>query len=97
MAKKYTPTAPPGNGLIGRRCCTGGNAPARRTCRAHVLLLAAEGGTDEEIARALQLGESTVERTRRRFVERGVERAFTDRPPPGKPGRCRRLLLLHTY
>lgn len=50
-----------------------------------MLQLADEDTTDEEIARALHLGKSTVERTRRRFVEVGLERALSDRPRPGKP------------
>ncbi len=60
-----------------------GVAPARRLTRAHILLLAAEGGTDQGIAAALHVHAATVERTRRRFVEGGVERALSDQPRPG--------------
>jgi transposase len=60
-----------------------GVAPARRLTRARILLLADEGGTDQEIAAALHVHAATVERTRRRFVEGGVERALSDRPRPG--------------
>ncbi len=60
-----------------------GVAPARRLTRARILLLADEGGTDPEIAAALHVHRATVERTRRRFVEGGVERALSDRPRPG--------------
>lgn len=45
-----------------------GNAPSRRIAHARVLLLAAEGLTDEEIAAATGRSRSLVERTRRRFV-----------------------------
>jgi transposase len=60
-----------------------GTAPARRLTRARILLLADEGGPDAAIAAALHVHAATVERTRRRFVEGGVERALRDKPRPG--------------
>ena len=60
-----------------------GVAPARRLTRARILLLADEGGTDREVAAALHVHPATVERTRRRFVEGGVEPALSDKPRPG--------------
>ena len=48
-----------------------GKASARRLTRAHILLLADEGRTDEEIAAALHTNRSTAERIRHRFVEGG--------------------------
>jgi transposase len=60
-----------------------GMAPARRLTRARILLLADEGGTDRAIAAALHVHPATAERTRRRFVEGGVERALRDQPRPG--------------
>ncbi len=41
-----------------------GKPATRRVVRAHVLLRAAEGATDDEIAQVLHLGVSTVHRTR---------------------------------
>ena len=49
-----------------------GKTTARRVARAHVLLRAAEGAADEEIAETLHLGRSTVHRTRQRFVDEGA-------------------------
>lgn len=66
-----------------RALLNAGVAPARRLTRARILLLADEGGTDQGIAAALHVHAATVERTRRRFVEGGVERALRDRPRPG--------------
>ena len=60
-----------------------GKASARRLTRAHILLLADEGRTDEEIAAALHANRSTVERVRHRFVEEGLEAALSERPRPG--------------
>ena len=60
-----------------------GTAPVRMVRRAQTLLLAAEERTDEEIVKALRVGVSTVERTRKRCVEEGVEAALRERPRPG--------------
>jgi len=84
MGKKYIVDLTADERTDLKKILQGGKARARRLYRARVLLLADEGITDEEIAGALHLGKSTVERTRRRFVEGGVERALTDRPRPGK-------------
>ncbi|KPK78665.1 MAG: transposase [Gemmatimonas sp. SM23_52] len=62
-----------------------GKARARKLRRAHILLLAHDGQTDETIARTLHLGRSTVERTRRKCVEGGLEWALNDRHRPGQP------------
>ena len=60
-----------------------GKVVARKLRRAQLLLLAADGYTDAEIAATLHIGVSTVERTRQRFVEGGVAWALTERPRPG--------------
>jgi transposase len=60
-----------------------GTASARKIGRAQILLHAADGASDDEIAKAVRVGRSTVERTRKRFVEGGVERALNEQPRPG--------------
>ena len=60
-----------------------GEARARTMNRAHILLLAEEGRTDKDIAEALHTSPSTVERTRRRLVEGGLEHALKESPRPG--------------
>ena len=60
-----------------------GNAPARKIAHARVLLLADDGLTDEEIAAATGRSRSLVERTRRRFVQSGLEVALWDKPRAG--------------
>ena len=57
-----------------------GRAAARKQMRARVLLLCDEnrkegGRTDEQVAKALEISVSTVERVRQRCVEEGLERA----------------------
>jgi putative transposase len=61
-----------------------GKPAARRVARAHVLLHAAEGATDDEVAQALHLGTSTVHRTRQRFVDEGLLPALSERRRPGQ-------------
>lgn len=56
-----------------------GKPAARRVARAHVLLPAAEGATDAEIAQTLHLGVSTVHRTRQRFGDEGLIPALSER------------------
>ncbi len=60
-----------------------GTSKARRLRRARILLLADEGLLDREIARAMNAAVTTVERTRKRFVEEGLEAALSERPRPG--------------
>ena len=64
--------------LVGK-----GQARARKLNRAHILLLADEGRTDKDIAEAPHTSPSTVERTRRRLVEGGLEHALNEFPRPG--------------
>ena len=60
-----------------------GNVGARVSARARLLLQAAEGATDAAIATAVRVGAATVERTRQKFVEGGLEWALRERPRPG--------------
>jgi transposase len=60
-----------------------GKASVRMVRRAQTLLLAAAERIDEDIAQALHIGVATVERTRRRFVEEGLEASLREQPRPG--------------
>lgn len=60
-----------------------GKVGARKLCRAQVLLQADEGARDALIATTLHTGVATVERTRKRFVEEGLDAALTERRRPG--------------
>ncbi len=50
-----------------------GQHQSRKLTRARILLLANDGKTDDEIVKALQTARPTVERTRKRFVEEGLD------------------------
>ena len=62
-----------------------GKPSARKVTRARILLLAYDGKTDAHISEALQTGNSTVERTRRKFVAGGLPNALNEQPRPGVP------------
>ena len=61
-----------------------GKPAARKVNRAHILLKAAEGWKDTDIAKALHTSRSTVERTRKRLVEGGLAKALNEDPRPGR-------------
>src|SRR6202162_3458648 len=60
-----------------------GKRAARKLKRAQILLAADAGCSDEEIARTVAVGGSTLYRTKRRFVEGNLERALSEDPRPG--------------
>src|SRR4030081_2492860 len=62
---------------------SGGKHAARKLKRAQILLAADAGSSDDEIARTVAVGGSTVYRTKRRFVEGNLERALSEEPRPG--------------
>jgi transposase len=84
MAKKYrvTLTSEEREALI--LLIQKGTVGVRKLTRAHILLLADEGESDEAIAEALHTSLSTVQRTRQRFVEEGFDVALHERRRPGK-------------
>ncbi len=65
------------------RLIQGGQHKSRKLKRAQLLLAAHEGYTDESISGALHVGTATVFRTRRNFVEGGLERALNETPRNG--------------
>lgn len=67
-----------------------GQARARKIMHAHILLKSdsSEQGpkwSDEEIQQAFDVGESTILRVRKRFVEHGLADAIERRPQPPRP------------
>jgi transposase len=62
---------------------SGGKHAVRKVKRAQILLAADGGASDAAIAANVGVGESTVYRTKRRFVEGNVELALSEEPRPG--------------
>lgn len=60
-----------------------GKTSARMLRRANILLLTDEGMKDETIATTLNCSVSTIERTRKRFIQAGLEAALKEKPRPG--------------
>jgi transposase len=61
----------------------GGTRAVRRVKRAQILLAAAAGVAEAEIATLVRVGTATVYRTKQRFVEQGLERALAEAPRRG--------------
>ncbi len=60
-----------------------GKLSARKMKRAQILLKADESWKDKDIIAALNTSRSTVERTRRRYVEGGMDKALNEDREPG--------------
>lgn len=61
-----------------------GKPSARKVKRAHILLMAdGHSHSDEKVAEALSTSVSTVARTRKRFVEQGLDAALSETKSPG--------------
>jgi transposase len=60
-----------------------GKGRFRKLKRAQILLAASSGSSDATIARTVAVGASTVYRTKRRFVEEGLEAALSEEPRRG--------------
>jgi transposase len=62
---------------------SGGKHAARKLKRAQILLAADAGASDDEIARSVGVGGSTVYRTKRRFALGNLAAALSEEPRPG--------------
>jgi len=80
--KKYLVTLTDEERTLLEQLLRGGMTATRKVTRARILLKAADGWRDEQIAQALNIGRATVERTRQRFVE-GNLAALDEGPRPG--------------
>ena len=65
------------------RMVLGGKLAVRKLKRVQILLAADAGSTDEQIAKNVVVGTSTVYRTKQRFVDEGLERALNEAPRVG--------------
>lgn len=83
MAKKYHVRLTESEREELRTMVKRGKLAVRRLKRAQILLAADAGERDERIAASVQVGLSTVERTRRKFVEGGVAYALREQLRPG--------------
>jgi transposase len=66
-----------------RRFVQAGKGAFRKLKRAQILLASEGGSSDVTIAKNISVGTSTVYRTKRRFVEEGLDAALSEEPRPG--------------
>ena len=81
---------PPAELAVLRRWASAAQAPATLVRRAKLLLLAAEGVSNTEIAERLGISRPTVIAWRRRYTREGLGGQLADRPRPGRPQTIRR-------
>jgi len=94
MLPKYMVTLTDDERSLLRQMISNGSEKARKLTHARILLKAdvSEGGPgwlDEQISTALEVSLATIHRTRRAFVEEGLEAALNRRPQ--QRHRARRL------
>ena len=83
------PIAPEDRALLGR-WSSATQAPAALVQRAKILLLAAEGVANTEIAERLGVSRPTVIAWRKRYAREGLTAQLADRPRRGRPQTVRR-------
>jgi len=62
-----------------------GQKNARKLTRARILLLANKNKKNVEIAEILNVGRNTVGRTKKRYLEEGLQSAIEDKPRTSQP------------
>ena len=83
------PIAPEDRAVL-RRWSSATQAPAALVQRAKILLLAAEGVANTEIAERLGVSRPTVIAWRKRYAREGLTAQLADRPRRGRPQTVRR-------
>jgi len=83
------PIAPADRAVL-RRWSSATQAPAALVQRAKILLLAAEGVANTEIAERLGVSRPTVIAWRKRYAREGLTVQLADRPRRGRPQTVRR-------
>ena len=81
---------PPAELAVLRRWACAAQVPATLVRRAKLLLLAAEGVSNTEIAERLGISRPTVIAWRSRYAREGLTGQLADRPRPGRPQTVRR-------
>jgi len=65
--------------------CSSGANLVRSLQRAHILMAVDKGIQDQQIADVLNIERTRIWRTRKRYLEKGLEAALYDQPRPGRP------------
>jgi len=62
-----------------------GTKKARAIARANVLLLVDEGCSNDEISKLAKVHRQSIWRTKKRYLEEGLDSALEEKPRPGQP------------
>jgi len=81
MEKKYIVTLTEAERAELHKLISSGKGAARRLTHARILLKADQGLPDRQIAAEVEVGQATIERVRRRFVEESLTAALDPRRP----------------
>ncbi|WP_416350944.1 IS630 family transposase [Rivularia sp. UHCC 0363] len=87
MSKKYTVNLSEPEVEKLRSLIRSGRNKARVVTRGRILLMSSSGCIDSEIATTLCVSVSTVERTRAKYVQGGLDMVIEEKPHPPKPTR----------
>lgn len=85
MQKVYLVQLSPEEASELTRLTMQGKEPVRKVKRAHILLQANAGKSDEAIAERVAVSIATVGRVRRAYASGGVPAALTEKPRSGRP------------
>jgi len=70
---------------ILKRITKQGKEPVRKVKRAQILLLANKKMKTKDIAEILDVSQETVSRTKKKYIEKGLNYAINERERPGAP------------
>lgn len=87
MSEKHIVTLDLAEMAVVEKMLAKGKSPARRLKRANILRLAHYNYADAEIQTAVPASIATIERTRAKFVEGGLEWALSEDPRSGAPSK----------
>lgn len=87
MRKSQTISLPAAERERLEKFSTTGEHKARYIQHAQVILKAAEGWTDQQIAQATGLSAKTVLQIRHRYLTEGIEAVLSDKPRSGRPAK----------
>ena len=91
------PAISPGDQAVLRRWANAPQAPAVLVQRSRILLLAAEGVANSEIAERLGVSRPTVIAWRKRYAREGLTAQLADRPAVAAPRPCAAIGVLRSW
>ena len=85
--KPVTISLKPSERAALKKLVTKGSAKAREIRRANILLMSDRGNSPKEISESLEINKRTIQNTKEKYLESGIDNALYDKPRPGAPNR----------